>query len=351
MAAHALPFTSPYLLAPMEGVTEPSFRERVLEVNGPEALGGTFTEFCRVVRDPLPRRVLRAHLGEPRFPQPVGLQLMGSDRDALARTAIRAVEAGAPLLDLNLGCPAKGALRSCAGAALLDEPARVEELVRTLRTAVGEGFALSAKIRAGGEDDRHVEALARAVENGGADLLTVHARTRREGYAAPADWRRLERAVGAVSLPVCGNGGIEAHEDLERLRRETGCAYAMVGRAALGNPWIFSGRRVQRAEAAGFLLAYAEGLMEIRGSGVDGAVRRLKQLFHHWSVGGLVDERGPFERQSWLRERDPEALLSRLRAARGEPGRIPAIPRFQGNLARPGGVLRPAQPGRGPAIS
>ena len=227
----------------------------------------------------------------------------------------------------------------------------MEELVRTLRKAVGEGFPLSAKIRAGGEDDLHVEALAQAVENGGADLLTVHARTRREGYAAPAAWRRLERAVGAVRLPVCGNGGIEQHEDLERLRRETGCAYAMVGRAALGNPWIFSGRRVRRAEAAGFLLAYAEGLMEQRGSGVDGAVRRIKQLIHHWSAGGLVEKEGPFERLSWLRERDPEALLSRLRDATETPGRIPGIPRFQGNLSPPERVLGPAQLGRDPAKS
>src|SRR5688572_197331 len=93
----ALPFTGPWLLAPMEGVTEPCFRELVLERNPPALLGGAFTEFARVTDHPLPRRVLREHLGARRFATPVGLQLMGSDPGALAATARRAVEVGAPL--------------------------------------------------------------------------------------------------------------------------------------------------------------------------------------------------------------------------------------------------------------
>ncbi len=346
----ALPFTSPNLLAPMEGVTEPSFRERVLERNGPEALGGTFTEFARVVRDALPRRVLRGHLGEVRFPQPVGLQLMGSDADSLAQTAVRAVEVGAPLIDLNFGCPAKGALRGCAGAALLDDPARVEELVSVLRRAIGDKVPLSAKIRAGGEDDALVEDLARAVEAGGADLLTVHARTRREGYAAPADWQRLERAVQSVSIPVCGNGGIEVHGDFERLRRETGCAFAMVGRGALGNPWIFRGGEVSRAEAAEFLVDYARGLMETQGSRLEGAMRRVKQLFQHWKAGGLMGRAQGQDRASWLREGDPEVLMRRLVEASGPAG-IRGIERIGGNFGKPSLVQGPAQLGRGQVIS
>src|SRR5215471_397058 len=99
-----LPFTAPNLLAPMEGVTEPCFRDLVLLRNGPESLGGAFTEFVRVVREPLPMRTLREHLGPRRFPAPVGVQLMGSDVAALAETARRAIAAGAPLVDLNFGC-------------------------------------------------------------------------------------------------------------------------------------------------------------------------------------------------------------------------------------------------------
>ena len=315
----ALGFTCPNLLAPMEGVTEPCFRELVLEANAPEHLGGAFTEFARVSHGPIPVSTLSKHLGERRFAQPVGLQLMGSNVAAVAASARRAIEAGAPLVDLNFGCPAKGALRGCAGSAMLDDPSAVERLVSAVVEAVPDK-PVTAKIRAGGEDDSLLEELARAVEQGGAWLLTVHCRTRRERYAPRADWSRLARAAGAVSIPVCGNGGIDVHADFERLRNETGCRYAMVGRAALGNPWIFSGRKVNSAEAAGFLVRYAEELLERRSSNLQAAAGRVKQLLRFWSVGGLV--RSEEERRAWLRFQDPEGLLERLRGLAGGSVRL-----------------------------
>lgn len=313
---HALPFTAPNLLAPMEGVTEPCFRDLLLARNGPEALGGAFTEFARVVQVPLPRRSLRAHLGPRRWPAPVGLQLMGSDPDLMAETARRAAEVGAPLLDLNFGCPARGALRTCAGSALLKEPRRVEELVRACVAAVADR-PVTAKIRAGYDDDTLLEELARAAQQGGASMLTVHCRTRAEGYQEAVDWGRLARAAASVAIPVCGNGGVRAHADLARLRRETGCRYAMVGRAALGDPWIFSGRRVDAPEAARFLLEYADALATIPGFGPRGVAGRIKQLLQFWTAGELL---GP-ERRSWLAEADPQRLLERLAAV---DGKLPA---------------------------
>lgn len=339
-----LPFTSPFLLAPMEGVTDPLFRELVLARNPPEALGGTFTEFARVVgTHPLPVRTLALHLGTARFPQPVGLQLMGADAGALATSAERAFELGVAIVDLNFGCPSKGALRGCAGSALLDDPPAVERLVAAVRAVAGPR-PVSAKLRAGGEDDARLEELVRAAEAGGAALITVHCRTRREGYRGPGDWERLRRAAAATTLPVCGNGGVERHADLARLLRETGCRLAMVGRAALGDPWLFSGRRVERDEAGAFLLEYAE--RQVRGGrSWKGAVGRVKQLLHHWRAGGLLGERAAeaeARRASWLREPDPTRLLGRIarragldrgpgeaaeaiREAReiGEPARVP----------------------------
>ncbi|MEM7306386.1 MAG: tRNA-dihydrouridine synthase family protein [Planctomycetota bacterium] len=307
----ALPFTGPALLAPMEGVTEPCFRDLVLARNPAAQLGGAFTEFARVAAYPLPVRTLKRHLGPHRFEAPVGLQLMGSDLGAVAESAARAVDAGAPLLDLNFGCPAKGALRGCAGSALLDDPPRVEELVAVCVEAVGGRVPVTAKIRAGGEDDRLLEELARAVESGGAALLTVHCRTRSEGYRPTADWARLRRAVAATSLPVCGNGGIERHADIARLLAETGCAYAMIGRAALGDPWIFSGREVDVREAARFLLEYADELEHRAGMAARGRAGRIKQLMQYWTAGGLQGD----DRRSWLREREPARLFARLEAA------------------------------------
>jgi tRNA-dihydrouridine synthase C len=302
-----LPFTAPWLLAPMEGVTEPCFRDLVLARNPASALGGAYTEFVRVVDVPLPRRVLKEHLGEKRFATPVGIQLMGSDVGALAETARRAVEVGAPLVDLNFGCPAKGALRGCAGSALLREPRKLEDIVRACADVV-TSVPVTGKIRAGFDDDVLLEDLARAVEAGGAALLTVHCRTRAEAYQEHVDWTRIARAVAAVSIPVCGNGGIDTHADLERMRRETGCAFAMVGRAALGDPWIFSGRTVTRAEAARFLVDYANALRAKGGAGTSGAAARVKQLLRHWTAGDLLAS----DRDAWLRETDATALLERL---------------------------------------
>lgn len=303
----------------MEGITEPSFRDLVLARNPPDSLGGAFTEFVRVIDRPLPRHVLERHLGQRRFGQPVGLQLMGADLGALAESARRAIEVGAPLVDLNFGCPAKGALRGCAGSAVLRDPARLEATVRAVVDAVPD-HPVTAKIRAGYDDAERVEDLARAAESGGASMLTVHCRTRAEAYQDHVDWTRLARAVGAVTIPVCGNGGVNTHADLERLRRETGCALAMVGRAACGNPWIFSGIDARAEDAARFLLDYAETLVGL-GASAKGAAGRVKQLLVHWTAGGLMRDElaGDIEvgRASWLREQDPARLLQRLAEVAG----------------------------------
>ncbi len=305
----ALPFTAPYLLAPMEGVTEPCFRDLVLARNDAESLGGAFTEFVRVSVAPIPRAVVNRHLGPSRFAQPVGVQLMGNDLAHLARTARNAVEAGAALIDLNFGCPAKGAIAGCAGSALLRDPPALERVVRSVASAVA--VPVTAKLRAGYDDDSRIEELARAAERGGAALLTLHCRTRAEAYCPEVDWTRIARAMRAVSIPVCGNGGVSSHEDLERMRHETGARFAMVGRGALADPWIFSGRRVSRGEAARFLVDYAATMRERRQFPVRGVVARIKQLLRYWTAGGLVPDETT--RARYLREQDGDALLAHLR--------------------------------------
>jgi tRNA-dihydrouridine synthase len=298
----------------MEGVTDPVFRHLVSRLHTSDALGGSFTEFVRVVADALPRKVIERTLGAPPEHVPVGVQLMANREEPLTATTAVAFEAGAPLVDLNFGCPAKGTLRGCAGAALLDDPARVERLVAAAVRGA-HGRPVSAKIRAGGDDDRRLEELARAVENGGAALLTVHCRTRREGYSDSADWRRIERAVAAVRLPVCANGGVDRHGDLVRVRERTGATFAMIGRAALADPWVFSGYRATRAEAGGFLVAYFEHMVAA-GASERQAAGRVKQLLRTWTAGGLADER----RGAWLVLEDPRELLRAIAIASGVDG-------------------------------
>jgi tRNA-dihydrouridine synthase C len=297
----------------MEGVTTPDFRGLVLSRNDRASLGGATTEFVRVIDRPIGVDALRRALGHPdkAHERPVGLQLLGSNLDSMAATAAHAVEAGAPFVDINFGCPAKGALRGLAGSSTLDDPKRVFALVDVCARAIsGTDIPLTAKIRAGGEDDSLLEDLAKATEDGGASLLTVHCRTRKEAYRDTADWDRLVRAVSSVTIPVCGNGGMQVTADMPKMMSETGCSYAMIGRAALGNPWIFSGHNATNREAAGFLLQYAE-----MTAGSKTKQSPIKQLLAMWTAGegefGLLGE----DRRAWLRLQDEASIRAALHAA------------------------------------
>lgn len=323
----ALPFTGIGLLAPMEGVTEPCYRDLVLALHtgrrGSTDLGGAFTEFVRVVGHPIGAARLRAHLGPHRFRTPVGLQLMGADLGALSATARNAEDVGVPILDLNFGCPAKGALRGCAGSAILKDPAHLEATVRSCVDAI-DRIPVSAKIRAGFDDATLLEDLARAAEAGGASLLTVHCRTKREGYQEHVDWSRIARAVDSVRIPVCGNGGLKTRSDFERMRRETGCDYVMVGQGALGDPWIFSGEEVDPAEAARFLLDYARELEQRTATPLESQAKRVKNLIRHWTAGGLCPGDSRVE---WLRVQSPRVLLDRLEViAEGAESILATVP-------------------------
>ena len=209
VGSDALPFTGPWLLAPMDGVTDAAFRDVVLDLHSPSALGGAFTEFVPIGQHPIPTKVLRRHLGERREGAPVALQLMGAEPGVLADTTRRAVDAGSPLVDLNFGCPAKGTLKRCAGSAALDDPLRVEHLVAACVRAAPE-IPVTAKIRSGVNDAARVEELARAVESAGAALLTIHCRTRAEAYRDPVDWDRIARAVSAASCALADSGKISS---------------------------------------------------------------------------------------------------------------------------------------------
>ncbi len=232
-------------LAPMEGVLDHQLRALLTALTGP---GGGFdacvTEFVRVSGNLLPRRVFHKYCPElkngGRTPtgQPVYLQLLGSDPTLMAENALRAAELGAPGIDLNFGCPAKTVNRHGGGAALLREPERVFAIVEAVRAAVPAETPVTAKMRLGYDDTGHTLDLARGIESAGADWLTVHARTRAEGYRAPAHWEWLARIRESVALPLIANGEIWSVEDARRCREISGCNDLMIGRGALSDPWL-----------------------------------------------------------------------------------------------------------------
>ena len=207
--------------------------------HNPGGVGAICTQFLRVSQTPLHVERIRSEIGnETSSGVPTGVQLMGNEPNVVAESAIRAAEAGAAFVDLNFGCPAAKVFQHRAGSALLNEPELLGKLVESTVRACP--VPVTAKIRSGVEDDRKLEDLAKIVEQAGAVLLTVHARLKIQSYREAPAWSRIERAVHSVSIPVIGNGSADTPEEMEAMFEQTGCAGVMVGRAAIGNPWIFS---------------------------------------------------------------------------------------------------------------
>lgn len=229
----ALPWEHPTMLAPMEGITHPPLRAMVAAHGG---LGIVCTEFVRVTSHTVSQKVLRRQV--VRAPGvPLCVQVMGNDVQRMAEAAELMVEAGADVVDINLGCPAPRVVRKGVGSAMLKQPALLYDVLCAMRERV-PGL-LSAKIRAGFDDAEHVVTIARTVQAAGADYLVVHPRRRADFYDGVADWRIITTLRRALDIPVVGNGDVWYASDALRMERETGCAGVMIGRPALRNPWIF----------------------------------------------------------------------------------------------------------------
>jgi len=189
--------------------------------------------------------------------RPIAMQLLGSDPDVLAEAARRLEAAGADAIDLNMGCPVAKIVGKGQGAALMRDPLGAAVIVRTMRKAIGIRFTV--KIR-GGWDERTVNAveIARIAEGEGVDAITVHPRTRSQQYAGVAPWEIIASVVDAVAIPVVGNGDVRSRADAAAMVAATGCAAVMIGRGALGAPWIFAGAEVTRDERARIIRRHAE---------------------------------------------------------------------------------------------
>ncbi|MFA4873848.1 MAG: tRNA dihydrouridine synthase DusB [bacterium] len=171
--------------------------------------------------------------------RPFGVQLFGAEPESMA-AAIRALE-GEPvdLIDINMGCPVKKVVSKGAGSALMKTPRRAAQLIKAVRAATA--LPLTVKIRAGWDDDSiNCVEMARIAQECGADAVTVHPRTRVQEFRGKSDWRLIGEVKSAVRIPVIGNGDVHTRGDAMRMAAETGCDGVMIGRAALGNPWVFA---------------------------------------------------------------------------------------------------------------
>lgn len=171
--------------------------------------------------------------------RPISQQIFGSDVDSFVKAAKIVEESMHPdIIDINMGCPVpKVAIKNQAGSALLKNPKKIKEIVSAVVEAVN--VPVTVKIRSGWDKDSiNAVEVAKIIEDAGASAITIHGRTRAQGYSGVADWDIIKEVVEAVNIPVIGNGDVKSCFDAKRMLEETGCAAVMIGRGLLGNPWL-----------------------------------------------------------------------------------------------------------------
>ncbi|MCP4296001.1 MAG: tRNA dihydrouridine(16) synthase DusC [Proteobacteria bacterium] len=226
-------------LAPMEGVFDYHLREMFTGFGGIDLC---IAEFVRVSQTVLPRKTFEKvspellHKGKTLSQIPVYIQLLGGDAELIAQNAAVAVEYGASGVDLNFGCPAKVVNRHFAGSRLLQFPDKVFQIVKAVRNSVHSSIPVTAKIRLGYKDSSLALENAHAVQAGGADMITIHGRTKLEGYKLPIHWDQIGAITKELEIPVFANGEIWSLEDFKKCKEQTGCQHFMLGRGIFAYP-------------------------------------------------------------------------------------------------------------------
>ncbi len=238
--------SQPYLLAPMAGVSEMPFRVLAFEFGAGLATTELISAKGLFHRN---RRTQQYLTYDKEKEVPYSLQLFGGEEDIMAAASVQAAEMGAQIVDINMGCPVKKVTQTGAGSALLCDTTRAASLVRAMRHATGDAIPITVKIRSGW-DAHNINCvdMAKALEDAGCAALALHARTRAQGYSGQADWSLIKAIKEAVRIPIIGNGDVNTAQDAHRMMAETGCDAVMIGRGALGNPWIFEALKENRED-------------------------------------------------------------------------------------------------------
>lgn len=229
------------ILAPMDGLTDAPMRDVQGEIG---AYTFAVSEFVRVSTEVPPMKVFHRDIpellngGRTRTGLPVAVQILGGDPERMAQTAHVAVQAGAWAVDINFGCPAPTVNRHDGGATLLKYPARIRDMVAAVRSALPATVPVSAKLRLGWDSIESIHVNAAMAAEGGASWITIHGRTRLQGYQPPAHWEPIGVVRETLSIPVVANGDIWTLDNFKACRDTTGCIHYMLGRGGIANPHL-----------------------------------------------------------------------------------------------------------------
>lgn len=228
---HGCPFL---LLAPMEGVGDETFRKAMASVGG---FDEAVRDFLRVPLNPHIPSLAAKYDASELSPIPLVAQLMGSEPELMALMAKEMELRGAPRVDLNCGCPSNTVTGRGAGSSLLKDPTHLYDVAKAMVDSVS--IPVTAKLRSGFEDTSLFKENLLAAQESGIKFLTLHPRTKVEGYGPPARWDLIAEAKSLLSIPVVGNGDILTVADALKMVSQTGCDALMIGRGSIINPFIF----------------------------------------------------------------------------------------------------------------
>lgn len=282
-------FDSPFFLAPLAGITDAVMRSLCFSMGASltytEMVSAKGIHYC----DSKTEKLLY-------IPEGAGLtaiQIFGSDPEIMGEAARKLNDRKNVILDINMGCPAPKIVKNGDGSALMRDPDLVYKIVKSV--VYNTDKPVTVKIRKG-FDSENVNAVnvAKAIEDGGGAGIAVHGRTREQYYSGDADWNIIRKVKENVGIPVIGNGDITSASSAKKMMESTGCDYVMIGRAALGNPWIFKElsssykgmdfKLPSDDEKIKMMIRHLDGLIELKGEYI--AVREMRKHIA-WYIKGM----------------------------------------------------------------
>jgi len=270
-----IPIYGDCILSPMDGFTDHPFRKIVRQMGSPFV----YSEFVNAMDVVNRQSYIEKKLFFTEQERPVAYQIFDNDPERILKAAIILRQYNPDFFDINMGCAEKTVSGRGAGSGLLKEPQKIATIFRLLTKELD--LPVTGKIRLGWDvDHKNYLEVAKIVEDNGGKLLAIHARTRKQYFDGKPDWKAIAEVKQVVSIPVLGNGDVQTFEEAIQMRSITGCDGVLIGRAAIGNPWIFQARPISQvgtSEIINMIKSHATAMVEFYGE-PSGIIRFRKHL-------------------------------------------------------------------------